>query len=84
MGEYLIYYNNNLFGRIYNNRLLIKKVEYNKKHNFLQALPYDGAKPMYLVNDIDDKNKLTEIILNTYIDRNIKVVFRRKNSSKNI
>ena len=30
MGEYLLYYKNTLFGGIYDNRLLIKKVDSNK------------------------------------------------------
>lgn len=30
-----------------------------------EELPYDGAKPMYLVEDLDNKPLLTEIILTT-------------------
>lgn len=28
----------------------------------LESIPYDGAKPMYLVEDVDDKEKLIEMI----------------------
>lgn len=49
MGEYLLYYQGVLFGGIYDDRLLVKKVESNKRFNMDEAVPYDGAKPMYLV-----------------------------------
>ncbi len=65
MGEYLLYYNNILFGGIYNDRLLIKIVDSNKKYNLDSVIPYKNAKPMYLVSDIDDKELLKEIIIET-------------------
>ena len=68
MGEYLLYYKNVLFGGIYDDRLLVKIVNSNKKYNMQESIPYDKAKPMYLVNDIDNKEKLREIILDTYND----------------
>ena len=66
MGEYLLYYKGVLFGGIYDDRLLVKKVESNKKYNMKDAIPYDGAKPMYLVSDIDDEELLQKIVLDTY------------------
>ena len=68
MGEYLLYYDNILFGGIYDNRLLVKMVETNKKYNMAEAIPYDGAKPMYLVDDIDNQEVLKEIIIDTCKD----------------
>ena len=68
MGEYLLYYNGVLFGGIYDNRLLVKIVENNKKYDMQESIPYDGAKLMYLVDDIDNQEILKEIVLNTYID----------------
>ena len=65
MGEYLLYKDGVLFGGIYDNRLLIKITENNKKYGFSAELPYAGAKPMYLVGDIDDKEKLMGIISDT-------------------
>ncbi len=65
MGEYLIYYNNILFGGIYNNRLLVKIVDSNKKYNMKEEIPYKGTKSMYLVDDIDNKEMLKEIIIET-------------------
>lgn len=68
MGEYLLYYKGILFGGIYDDRLLIKKVENNKKYNMKEELPYEGAKTMYLVEDVDNKELLKEIIIDTSKD----------------
>ena len=65
MGEYLLYYNNILFGGIYDNRLLVKIVESNKKYNMQESIPYDGAKPMYLVDEVDNQELLKEIVIET-------------------
>lgn len=68
MGEYLLYYNTVLFGGIYDNRLLVKIVDSNKKYNMQKQIPYESAKPMYLIDDIDNKEKLREIIIETCKD----------------
>lgn len=65
MGEFLLYYKGKLFGGIYDDRLLVKKTETNKSYNMEVETPYDGAKNMYLVSDIDDLNLLKEIVLDT-------------------
>lgn len=65
MGEYLLYYNKILFGGIYDNRLLIKIVETNKDYNLKEEIPYENAKPMYFVENIENKEFLKEIIINT-------------------
>ncbi len=65
MGEFLLYYNEVLFGGIYDNRLLVKIVDTNKKYNMDEAIPYESAKPMYLVQDVDNKGLLKEIIIET-------------------
>ena len=66
MGEYLLYKDGVLFGAIYDNRLLVKITESNKKYGLTAALPYDGAKPMFLVDDVDDIEKLKNIVFDTY------------------
>lgn len=66
MGEYLLYYNEVLFGGIYDNRLLVKIVEENKKYNLPLALPYKNAKPMYLIDDVENQSLLKEIVISTY------------------
>ena len=72
MGEYLLYYNNILFGGIYDNRLLVKKVESNKQYNMEEAIPYQNAKSMYLVDNLDNKEILKDIVINTCKDISIK------------
>ena len=65
MGEYLLYYNGILFGGIYDDRLLVKIVDNNKKYHMEEAIPYDGAKPMYLVEDVDNMEVLKDIVIDT-------------------
>ena len=65
MGEFLLYYNNVLFGGIYDNRLLVKIVDTNKKYSMQEQIPYESAKPMYLVDDVDNKDLLKEIVIET-------------------
>ena len=65
MGEFLLYCNNVLFGGIYDNRLLVKIVDTNKKYNMNEQIPYEGAKPMYLIDDVDNKELLKEIVIET-------------------
>ena len=66
MGEYLLYKDGVLFGGIYDGRLLVKMTESNKEYGLTTAFPYDGAKPMYFVDDVDDKEKLKNIVFDTY------------------
>lgn len=65
MGEYLLYLNGNLFGGIYKNRVLIKRVDSNKHFNLKEEIPYNGAKPMYMIEDLEDLEKVKEIIFKT-------------------
>ena len=67
MGEYSLYYNGVLFGGIYDDRLLVKIVEGNKKYNMEEVAPYEHAKKMYLVNDVDNEELLKSIVKDTYI-----------------
>ena len=65
MGEYLLYYNGILFGGIYDDRLLVKIVDSNKKYNMQESIPYENAKPMYLVDDVDNQEMIRDIVLDT-------------------
>ena len=62
MGEYLLYLDGVLFGGIYDDRLLVKIVPENAEFEMTEAIPYDGAKPMYFVEDIDNAERVAEII----------------------
>ena len=68
MGEYLLYYNGIIFGGIYDDRLLVKIVDSNKKYNMQESIPYENAKPMYLVEDVDNRETLRDIVLDTCKD----------------
>jgi TfoX/Sxy family transcriptional regulator of competence genes len=68
MGEYLLYYQGVLFGGIYDNRLLVKKTINNAKFNLPEVIPYDKAKPMYQIEDLDDRERMHTIIVATYQD----------------
>ena len=65
MGEYLLYYNEILFGGIYDDRFLVKIVSTNGKYHMQEQLPYEGAKNMYLVEDVENRDLLKEIVLDT-------------------
>ena len=60
MGEFLIYYRRKLVGGVYDDRLLVKPVKsaisYMPQAEY--SLPYEGAKEMLLVDNIDDKEYL--------------------------
>ncbi len=62
MGEYLLYIDGVLIGGIYDDRLLLKKCSGNEGFGMEEAVPYPGAKPMWLVGEVDDREKLAEII----------------------
>lgn len=63
MGEYIIYYRGKIAAYICDDRLLVKPVEAAKllmpSAHF--ELPYEGAKEMLLVEDIDDREFLTQL-----------------------
>ena len=63
MGEYLIYYKGKLVGGIYDDRFLVKPVESAVRlmPNAEYELPYEGAKEMLLVGEIENKDFLAEL-----------------------
>ena len=60
MGEFIIYYHGKIVGGIYDNRLLIKPTKSAIAYIpvTVYALPYEGAKEMLLVENIDSKEFL--------------------------
>lgn len=68
MGEFIIYYQGKIVGGIYDDRFLIKPVESAKAYMPTAAyeLPYDGAKAMLLVENVDSKEYLTNLLLAIY------------------
>lgn len=61
MGEFIIYYRGKIVGGIYDNRLLVKPtraaISYMPAASY--ELPYEGAKEMLLIDEIDNKDFLT-------------------------
>lgn len=64
MGEYIIYYRGKIIGGIYDDRFLLKPVKVAKEMmpDADMEVPYEGAKEMLLVDDVDDKDFLRELI----------------------
>ncbi len=65
MGKYLLYLDGVLFGGIYDDRLLVKIVPTNAEFGMSEAIPYEKGKPMYFVEDVDNVDRLAEIINTT-------------------
>lgn len=63
MGEYIIYYRGKIVGGIYDDRLLVKPVKsaVSLMPSATYELPYEGAKEMLLVDNVDSKEFLTEL-----------------------
>ena len=61
MGEYILYKDGIIFGGIYDNRFLVKKVNSIIDYEFKEETPYPGAKSMYLI-DIENPKEIEEII----------------------
>ena len=61
MGEFIIYYRDKIVGGIYDDRLLVKAVPSAIAYmpNASYELPYQGAKEMLLVDEVDDKAFIT-------------------------
>ena len=63
MGEYIIYYQGKVIGGIYDDRFLVKPVKSAERliPDAPHELPYEGAKPMLLVENLDDREFLKEL-----------------------
>ena len=64
MGEYIVYYRGKVVGGIYDDRFLVKptKSAAAMMPNADVELPYDGAKEMLLVDNVDNKDFLRELL----------------------
>ena len=68
MGEYIIYYGGKVIGGIYDDRFLVKITPSAEKlmPHAPRELPYEGAREMLLVEDIDDREFMTELVNSMY------------------
>ena len=64
MGEYVLYHGGKVIGGVYDNRLLVKPTPSAKKQmpNAPMELPYEGAKEMLLVENMEDKAFLQSLL----------------------
>jgi len=64
MGEYVLYYKGKVFGGIYDNRFLVKPIASAKAMmpDASMELPYEGGKEMLMVEDIEDREFLLQLI----------------------
>ena len=68
MGEFVLYYGGKLVGGVYDNRLLVKPTHSAKKlmPNAPMEIPYEGAKEMSLVEEIENRDFLKELFESVY------------------
>ena len=63
MGEYILYFRGKIIGGIYDDRFLVKstKSAIAMMPDASMELPYEGAKEMLLVDDVDNKEFLRKL-----------------------
>ena len=68
MGEYIIYYRGKVVGGIYDDRFLVKPVKSAAAMmpNADREIPYEGAKEMLLVDNVENKAFLRELLETMY------------------
>lgn len=80
MGEFILYYRGKIVGGIYDDRLLVKPVK--SAVAYMPAaryeLPYEGAKEMLLVDEVDNKEFLTGLFNAMYDELPTPKAKRRK------
>ena len=64
MGEFVIYYKDKIVGVIYDDRFLVKptKSAIEMMPDAEYAIPYDGAKQMLLVDRVEDRDFLKDLL----------------------
>ena len=64
MGEYILYYGGKIVGGIYDDRFLVKVTKSSREMmpDAELELPYEGAKEMLLVDDVENKEFLRELL----------------------
>lgn len=68
MGEYILYYRGKVVGGIYDDRFLVKptKSAVSMMPNASMELPYEGAKEMLIVDNVENKEFLRELLSAMY------------------
>lgn len=68
MGEYILYYKGKIIGGIYDDRFLVKltKSAVSMMPKATKELPYEGAKEMLLVDDVENRTFLEDLLTAVY------------------
>lgn len=68
MGEFILYYRGKIIGGIYDDRFLVKPTQAAKAYMPAASYerPYEGAKEMLLIDNVDDKEFLTQLFQAMY------------------
>ena len=68
MGEYIIYYKGKVIGGIYDDRFLVKSTQSAARlmPSAQRELPYEGAKEMLLMDNVDDRALLESLLTEMY------------------
>ena len=68
MGEYILYYKGKIIGGIYDDRFLVRPVKAARElmPGAASEIPYEGAKEMLLVDNVDDKGFLRDLLKAMY------------------
>ena len=61
MGEYMLYKDGVIFGGVYDDRFLVKKIKGLEDRHFKEVIPYPNASPFYLV-DVEDPDEIKDIV----------------------
>lgn len=86
MGEYIIYYRDKIVGGIYDDSLLVKptKSAVSYMENATYELPYEGAKEMLLVEDVDSKEYLAGLFNAMYDELSVHKSNNKKKPLNNL
>ena len=82
MDEYILYFRDKIVGGIYDDRLLVKPVPsaIALMSTVTYELPYEGAKEMLLVDDVDNREFLCNLFLTMYVE--LPTPKKKKSTSK--
>ena len=86
MGEYIIYYRGRIAGGIYDDRLLVKptKSAVSYMTTAIYELPYEGAKEMLLVENVDSREYLAGLFNAMYDELPVHKSNNKKKSLNNL
>lgn len=83
-GDYGIYCNGKIIGLVCDNQFFLKKTEAARKllKEIVEAPPYEGAKPQFLIEDLEDKEYLGRLIKESYEELPMQKEKKKKDRDK--